>query len=195
MLTRDSRRFLMTAIRKPISVGAVAPSSRRLGRAMIRDIDLSNGQAILELGPGTGPFTRVIRDHLTDPSRYLGIERDPGFVRHLQRRFSDLRFCRGSAEDALAHLEQAGIDNVGAIICGLPFATLPTKVQDGVIDALRQLMKPGVVFRTFQYAHAWPMPSAARFRHRMNGYFGRCEVTGPVMRNVPPAVVLGWEGR
>jgi phospholipid N-methyltransferase len=193
MLTRDGRKFLMTALRKPGSIGAVVPSSPVLARRMLDGLDLAHGRCVIELGPGTGPFTKQIATRLADPSHYLGVELDTGFVAHLRERYPQLRFVHGSAEQADRFAADAGLDgSVAAILCGLPFASLPARVQDGVADALDRLMKPGVVFRTFQYVHAWPLPSAVRFRHRMNQLFGRCTVTGPVVRNVPPALILSW---
>ncbi|MBI1367971.1 MAG: SAM-dependent methyltransferase [Planctomycetes bacterium] len=194
MATRDSIRFIAAAMRNPTKVGAIAPSSAVLGRAMVAGLSLGPDQAIVEMGPGTGPITQQIRTVLPHPGAYLGIEYDPVFVQLLRERFTDLRFVEGSAEHALKHLADAGHDpkRIGAIISGLPFASLPAAVAEAVVAALDELMEPGVVFRTFQYVHAWPLPSAVRFRRRMEKLFGPCRVTGPVVRNVPPAFVLSW---
>jgi hypothetical protein len=54
------------------------------------------------------------------------------------------------------------------------------------------MMKPGTVFRTFQYLHSWPLPAAIRFRNKMNRRFGPCRISRPIMRNLPPALVLSW---
>lgn len=185
----------MTALRKPGAIGAVTPSSPVLARAMLDKLHLDGAGVVMEFGPGTGPFTKQLANRMADPSRYLGIELDAGFVTMLRDKYPTMRFAQGSAADAAAHLDEAGLDAAAleAILCGLPFASLPASVQDAVTAALDDLMKPGVIFRTFQYVHAWPLPSAVRFRHRMNELFGRCEVRGPVMRNVPPALVLSWK--
>ncbi|MBI1375634.1 MAG: hypothetical protein GC159_23230 [Phycisphaera sp.] len=193
MLTRDSRHFLINALRHPAATGAVAPSSARLSRLLIKDIDLSNGGAIVELGPGTGPVTRQIAETIADPSNYLGVERNPRFASLLNERYPSLRVINGSAEHTAQYLRDAGLNQLTAIVSGLPFASLPPAVQDGVIRMLDELMTPGVVFRTFQYVHSWPLPTAIRFRHRMNELFGRCEVYGPVIRNIPPALVFSWQ--
>ena len=193
MLSADGIRFLTAMLRNPARVGAIAPSSAALARAMIRGIDLSNGHAVLELGPGTGPITRVLHAALADPSLYLGIERNGAFVELLRERMPRMRVVEGSAERAVDHLREHGHERVGAIISGLPFASLPAGVRDGVIEALDTLMAPGTVFRTFQYVHAWPLPSAMRFREGMSERFGPCRISRPVMRNLPPALVLSWQ--
>ena len=174
-------------------VGAVVPSSAALARVMLRGIDLTDGASVLELGPGTGPITREIQRVIPSPTHYLGIERDPQFVKVLVERFPAMRFVEGSAEAAVEHIRDADMTNLRAIISGLPFASLPKVVQDRIIDSVDQLMTPGVVFRTFQYLHALALPAALRFRTRMRQQFGPCRVSRPVLLNMPPAVVLSWE--
>lgn len=195
MLSRDGLHFVRGMLRSPAYVGAITPSSAALARIMLRGIDLSDGACVLELGPGTGPITREIQRVITCPTRYLGIERDPNFVRVLVERFPAMRFVEGSAESAVDHLREAGLQNLRAIISGLPFASLPRAVQDRIIDSIDRLMPPGgrVVFRTFQYLHALAMPAAVRFRGRMRQQFGPCRISRPIMLNLPPAVVLSWE--
>ena len=56
---REQLRFAGQMLRNPRSVGAVAPSSKRLARIMVAALgNLEPGSVILELGPGTGAFTR-----------------------------------------------------------------------------------------------------------------------------------------
>lgn len=192
MLNRDGVHFIKGMLRSPAHVGAVFPSSRGLARRMLQGLDLKDGSAVVELGPGTGPITLEIERILGCPSRYLGVERDPHFIKVLVKRFPAMKFVHGSAEQVAEHLRDAGLRDVRAIISGLPFASLPRPVQDGIVSGLRELMRPGVSFRTFQYVHALAMPSAVRFRKRMRELFGPCTISRPVLLNIPPAVVLSW---
>ena len=191
----DFIRFLLAALRSPMHVGAVAPSSRAVAEQMLAGIDFRSNGAVVELGPGTGSFTRLLIERLPDRATYLGIERDPQLLQILLRRFPGLHFIHGSAEDALRHLADSGHASVQAIISGLPFASLPDPVQERIFAALQAMMSPGVVFRAVQYVHAQPMASAIKFRRRMSIMFGPVEVSRPVLWNVPPAVVLSWVGR
>ena len=193
MFTREGRSFLRGLARNPSGVGAITPSSAGLARRMLAGIDLSGGGAVLELGPGTGPITREISLRISEPSCYLGVERDGHFAQLLSERFPNLRFVNGSAESAADHVRDAGMTGLKAIISGLPFATLPNGVQDRILDSVEALMTPGVVFRTFQYLHALPLPKARRFRRRMRERFGGGTMSRPVLLNLPPAVVLSWE--
>lgn len=192
MPASDTLRFLGAFLRSPTQVGAVAPSSAALARAIVRDLDIRPGESVIEFGPGTGVFTKALRDTLTDRTQYMGIERDPHFVAMIRERYPDMRIVEGSAADARKHHEEAGLGSVRAIVCGLPFASLPASVQDAVIDALDTLLESGSEFRTFQYVHAYPLPTAVRFRRQMAALFGPCERSRPVIANLPPAYVLRW---
>ena len=49
--------FILEYIKHPRKIGAVAPSSRCLSRKMMKPIDFSSAEVIVEYGPGTGSFT------------------------------------------------------------------------------------------------------------------------------------------
>ena len=193
MLLSDLLRFLAAFIRHPGQVGAIVPSSPALARAMVAGLTLGVDETIIELGPGTGPFTKAIAGILPERSYYLGIERDPAFIEILRRRFTGLHFVAGSAEQALSFHQEAKLPPVKAVVCGLPFASLASSVQDKIIDALDLMLASGCMFRTFQYVHAFALPAAVRFRRCMDDRFGSHTRSRPVMRNVPPAFVLTWK--
>src|SRR5262249_60886934 len=68
----DEVRFIRTWIEKPLSLGAVTPSSRALARTMAGYIDPARPGPIVELGPGTGPVTEALLAQGIGPSR-LGL--------------------------------------------------------------------------------------------------------------------------
>ena len=185
-------QFLGALMRHPIQVGAIAPSSSALARVMVEGLAPGVDDTIIELGPGTGSFTKAIAGILTDPTHYLGIESEPVFVEILRRRFVDLRFVAGSAEQAPSFHHEANLPPVKAVVCGLPFANFSFHVQGQIIDALDLMITPGRVFKTFQYVHTFVLPSAVRFRRSMDNRFGCHTRSRPVMRNMPPAFVLTW---
>lgn len=192
---RDGLGFFGRFLRNPTGVGAVLPSSRYLSRALVGRLDLQPGDLLVEFGPGTGPATAVIRERLPPGARYLGIELDPRFHRLLRERYPGLDFHLGSAADLRHILAERGLPAPRRIVSGLPFASLPVTVQDGVVDALIwALREGGGDFRTFQYVHAYGMRAARRFRARMLERCSGFERLGPIVRNVPPAFVLRYWG-
>lgn len=192
---RDSLGFFGSFLRSPTSVGAVLPSSRYLSRALVGDLSqLRQGELVVEYGPGTGPMTSVIRERLPRGADYLGVELESSFCDLLQARFPTLSFHCGSAGDVREILAARGLPRPSRIVSGLPFASLPAAVQDAVVEGLVWALADGGEFRTFQYAHAYGMKSARRFRALMDERFERFERVGPIVRNVPPAFVLRYAG-
>ena len=51
----DEVRFIRSWIKKPLSMGAVTPSSKALARNMASYVDPNGDGPVIELGPGTGP--------------------------------------------------------------------------------------------------------------------------------------------
>ena len=56
----DLALFLSRWIRAPLRIGALAPSSKHLGREMARAIDVRKPDPVIELGGGTGRITRAL---------------------------------------------------------------------------------------------------------------------------------------
>ncbi len=191
---RDGLDFLGAFLGKPGSIGAVLPSSRYLARALVGRLDLEPGDLIVEFGPGTGPMTAVIRELLPKGARYLGIELEPRFHDILCKRFPTMDFHLGSASDLPTILDRRGLPRARRILSGLPFASLPLKVQDEVVAGVVSSLHPEGDFRTFQYMHAYGLHRAKRFREVMGQRFSGFERIGPIIRNVPPAFVLRYWG-
>ncbi|MBX3462836.1 MAG: phospholipid methyltransferase [Planctomycetes bacterium] len=192
---RDGLGFFGSFLRNPAAVGAVLPSSRYLARALVGRLDLQPGELLLEYGPGTGPMTQVIQATLPPGARYLGIELDPRFHALLTRRYPALDFHLGSAADVETVLRERGLPRPARIVSGLPFASLPPAVQDGVAAGIVHCLRgTSGDFRTFQYVHAYGLGAARRFRALMAQRFDGFERLGPVVRNVPPAFVLRYWG-
>ena len=189
---RDTMRFFGSFLRRPRSIGAVLPSSRYLAEALVGRLDLRDGDLVVEFGPGTGPMTSVIHERMLDTARYLGIERDREFHNLLSKRFPDLPFHLGSADELEEILADRQLPRPRHIISGLPFASLPVAMQDGIIRGVDQALAPDGEFRTFQYVHAYGLPAARRFRDSMARHFPTYHRSGAVLRNVPPAYVLSY---
>ena len=179
--------FFRQFLRSPGTVGAVAPSSRALAHAMLAPIDFGAARAVVEFGPGTGAFTREIAPRLSARCRYLGIELNPRFVHELRRRFPRLGFVQGSVADLTAILANHGISAVDAVVCGLPWATLPVSLQETVFAAIAGALAPGGLFVTFGYLQSLVLPGAQALRRRLRREFVDVRRTPPVWGNVPPA--------
>ena len=83
----DSLQFLRAWAGDPLRVAAVAPSSRSLAWLMTSELGPSQGP-VIELGPGTGVFTRAMIERGVDESDLTLVERGPEFASMLRRTVS-----------------------------------------------------------------------------------------------------------
>lgn len=186
-------QFLKAFVKNPLYVGAISPSSPDLARAMIADVRPNANNVVLELGVGTGAITKFLREVVPDEKSYLGIEISEEFVEKLSEDFPDLLITCGSASDAQTIHLNTGFGKIRYVVSGLPFASLPKEISAAILGEVDKFMAEGCLFRTFQYAHAYRLPPAVKFRDYMNQRYGPVKRSSMVLKNVPPAYTLTWQ--
>jgi phospholipid N-methyltransferase len=190
---REHLLLLSRFLRHPRAVGAIAPSSPSLARAMVEHLDLDGRVRVVELGPGTGAFTGAIVSRLGPSARYLAIDRDPVFVEQIKKQWPHVDCVCASAADLPALAAARRMTPVDHVVSGLPFASLPAAVTTQILDGLERTLRPGGTFTTFQYVHAYRLPPALAFRREIDRRLGATPVRSVVMWNFPPAYVLTWQ--
>jgi phosphatidylethanolamine/phosphatidyl-N-methylethanolamine N-methyltransferase len=181
---RDSLTFLMQSLLRFRQMGAIVPSSPRLARAMVREIPpLHADELLVELGPGTGVFTRELVARFPR-NRVVAVEFNPELAERLQRQMPMVAVVTGCASRIGDHLD--GLDlprnRVAAVVSGLPLLSLPRELGDSIFSSLAEVLVPGRRYIQFTYSkRAWR-------RHHPPGF--RLDTTRRVWLNVPPAEVL-----
>jgi len=186
---REHARFIGSFLRHPQAVGAIAPSSRHLAREMVGHLDASVPATIVELGPGTGSFTRAIEEKLHRDSLFLALELNESFAANLAPRFPRATIIHDSAEHIGKHLRAHDREHADAILCGLPWAGFPVDLQNRIMTSVIDALRPGGVFTTFAYIHAAWLPPARKFRRWLESHFPSVTTSRIVWRNLPPAFV------
>jgi phospholipid N-methyltransferase len=186
---RDHLAFLAGFLRAPWRVGAIAPSSQALAAMMTEDMGLEEAQTVVELGPGTGVFTRAICGRVPPDALVMAVEIDPQMAALLRPRFPRVRIVNDSAERLDEHLAAAGRKEADAILSGLPWVSFPADLQDRLLGAVVSALRPGGRFATFAYSHAAWLPPGQRFRRLLTARFAAVETTRVVWPNLPPAFV------
>jgi len=181
--------FLQQFFLRPLSTGAIAPSSQSLAVQMVAWLNLENAGAVVEYGPGTGVFTDVVVARLSERCRFFMIEVNPLFVDLLRKRHPDKIIYEDSVKNVRQLCEREGIGEVDCIISGLPWAWFSDAMQTEYLDALMSVLKPSGQFVTFAYLHGLLMPTGQQFRRRLQRYFSQVTRSQIVWMNLPPAFV------
>jgi phosphatidylethanolamine/phosphatidyl-N-methylethanolamine N-methyltransferase len=183
----DEMQFIRTWMEKPISTGAVMPSSRVLARAMARYVDPNSTGPVIELGPGTGPVTEALVRHGVDPARLVLVEFNPDFCRLLRSRYPAATVVQGDAYRLRRLLESYVDEPAAAVVSGLPLVTKPLRTRLRLISEAMTLLAEGAPFVQFTYAMLPPIPK------ELSGI--RAEASELIWMNLPPARVWVYRGR
>ena len=149
--------FLKQAIKNSYHTGSVWPSSRALARVMTRSLRKAKGpRQILEVGPGTGPFTRYILQSLAPGDEFHIVEINEDFCDELER--TQLEPFRKANPECSVTLHRCPVEESGLtlkfdfIVCGLPFNNFPLTTTRSIFRKLTDLLKPGGELAYFEYA-------------------------------------------
>lgn len=167
--------FIARFLAHPQRVGAIAPSSQALARAMAAAADLSGD--VLELGPGSGVFTAALLAAGLHPSRLTAIEYDAGFAVAMQKRFPGVCVLQGDAFDFPALT--LGM-RFSSVISGLPLLNYGSEEGRALIAAALNAMPVGHPF--VQFSYGWNAPAAPP-----DG--ATVEKATRIWMNLPPAAV------
>lgn len=177
----DFLSFLRAWIADPWRVAAIAPSGQTLARLITSEIKPSDGP-VIELGPGTGVFTKAILQRGVAEVDMLLIEYGSDFMRLLQQRFPNARVLWMDAAQ-LAQYDHF-MAPAGAVVSGLPLLSMsPRKVMAILTGAYRH-MKDGGTFYQFTYGMSCPVPRPILDRLGL-----KASLVGRTALNVPPASV------
>jgi phosphatidylethanolamine/phosphatidyl-N-methylethanolamine N-methyltransferase len=183
---RDTLEFLKAALRRPMEVSTVFPTSKYLAEALLSYADLASARSVAELGPGTGAITRYLQPKLIDGASYIGIEIDKPMVDYLKLQYPKMRFEVGLAE-TLSTLVPPG--SVDAVVSSLPWTIFPSEMQERTVKAIVKALKPGGVFVTYVCVNALVYPQAKSFINRLSENFREVHRGDLEWRNIPPAFV------
>ncbi len=185
---RGARRaFAAAAVRRPGTMGAVAPSSARLAGLLASVVPRAGAPVVVELGPGTGSVSAAIDRRLPPGSRHLAVELDAGMVAYLRRTRPGLEVVQGDAAHLGTLLAEHGVLRVDAVVSGLPWALFDADTQASILCEVSRVIGPTGAFTTFAYLHGMPLTAARRFRRTLHDTFDEVVVSATVWRNVPPA--------
>lgn len=181
-MTTDALSFFRAWISNPLQVAAIAPSSAALAELMTREISAESGP-VLELGPGTGVFTRALLARGVRESDLTLIEHGADFARLLNHRFPSARVRWMDA----ARLARANLFDgapVGAVVSGLPLLSMKPRKVVGVLIGAFGCMQLGGAFYQFTYGPNCPVPRRVLDRLGL-----KAVRIGRALVNVPPAAV------
>ena len=180
--------FLAAWVQKPRQTASVVPSSRYLARLMVAQIDPTDGR-VLELGGGTGVFTRAILGTGLPPEKLEVVEINPAFARGLRRHFPNVSVLETPAQ--IVSTAAAGEPGTyQTVVSGLPLLAMDRHVHYDILSESFRMLQPGGSFVQFTYSMRPPVS-----RDVIDALNLDVERAGQTVRNFPPATVFRFTRR
>lgn len=163
-------------------VGSVLPSSRFLSSKMLAPIDFSQAKLIIELGPGTGVFTKALVKAIPKDCQLLVIELNDAFFNNLQKQIisPQVKLIHGSATDISLFLKEIGLEHADYIISSLPLSNFPKELRSSILTGCKNSLTPEGKFIQFQYSRG--------LKKMYGDYFSKVQIDYTVF-NFPPAFI------
>jgi len=175
-------RFFKEFLKERKTVGALSPSSIFLARKMLAPIDFEKARVIVELGPGTGIFTKEVLKKLHPDAKLLVFETQKNFCEMIERDIKDSRMIliNDSAEKIQEYLQKNGLENADYTISSIPFTVRPSQIKNTILSQAVKCLKPGGIFIQFQYS--------LNAHKLLKSYFKTVKLDFTPM-NIPPAFI------
>jgi len=174
--------FFLAWLAHPRRVGAIVPSSTALADAITADLTPASAP-VIELGPGTGVFTRSIIARGIPEHRLALIEKGAEFVGRLQREFPDAHVHRMDAT-RLQHVELFDGEEAGAVVSGIPLLLMPMTSVIALLEGAFDRLRADGAFYQFTYGRGTPIPHTILDRLGLSA-----TRIGGTFANLPPASV------
>lgn len=171
--------FLQSFLRSPLEVGSIIPSSRFMVQKVVKHVAKENPKTIIELGAGTGVFTRELNKLFGSNHSFIVFEKDEKMRSELINEFPHLTI-HSDALTLPALIDNKDIEQVDCIVCGLPFSLFPKSKTEELFKKIHDVLKPQGTFIMYQYS--------THMKGRLINLFNEVS-TEIVFLNIPPTVV------
>ncbi len=178
--------FTKEALKKFKTQGSLFPSTRALGKCMLKTVKMIPGVVVVELGAGTGVFTKEIILRLRERSRLIVFENNRALAELLRNQLKAnidegrVVLIEDDAVNFPLHLNRLNIPQADYDISGLPLGNFNKTLRQKIFSAIRTGMKDYGVYVQFQYLLA----SFAHVRREFDA-----KIIGFEPRNIPPAFI------
>ncbi len=145
--------FFKEAVKNYKTSGTVAPSSKYLANKMLREINFSTAEVIVELGPGNGAITHNILNKIQPNTVLICFEINEAFYKELKKiKHSQLIIIKASAEKMIKEVEKLGYYKADYIVSSLPLTIIPKEISHTILLKSHEFLNNQGLFIQYQYS-------------------------------------------
>lgn len=183
-------KFFKQLLMHPRETGAIIPSSKELSQLIMDTARLSKKKCVVELGSGTGVFTKGIVREISSLCVFFCLEINLEFVKETINNCPSAIVYHAPAKEIKKYLLKHKQNTCDCIISSIPWANLNQNLQEELLNEIYESLEKGSEFITFSYLHGLFLPSGIKFRKKLNMKFKHVQQTKMIWKNFPPACVL-----
>lgn len=157
---------------------------------MVKHINTNTNGPVLELGPGTGSFTRALLRQGVSEKNLVLVEQSQEFTQLLRTLFPKATIICRDASQISQIASELEIKEFDEIVSGLPLNAMNDELRRLICNEGFRLLKPGGSFVQVSYLPRCSIPNAVISKHSAEKMY--CGVT---LSNIPPAFVWRAEKR
>jgi phosphatidylethanolamine/phosphatidyl-N-methylethanolamine N-methyltransferase len=177
-----NKGFLKQFWKNKKMIGAMAPSSRFLAQKMTDNIDFAKAKVIVEMGPGTGVFTKIVMRKMNQDTKLVVFELNEVFYKRLKKGIQDDRviLIHDSAENLSDYLEQHALQKADYILSSLPLSNFEEELKTTLLHTIEGSLAAHGSFIQYQYS--------LDAKKMLQSIFHSVEVSFTPL-NIPPAFI------
>lgn len=175
---KSKYNFVRQFFKNKKMVGAIAPSTKFLGKKMLKNINFNSSKILIELGPGTGVFTDLIIEQMAKDAQLYVFELNKNFYANLVERINDprVKILNDSAENIEKYIDK----EVDVIISSLPLMVFSNELRENVITTSHKSLKKDGIYLQFQYT--------LQSKKILEKTYDKVDVSFTI-KNIPPAFI------
>ena len=184
--------FFRQWLKNPLRIAALSPSGPQLTGLMMAELP-SQTRRVIELGAGTGVFTRALLGEGVKPDKLLVVELNEELCAYLREELPQVRVVCGNACQLKEIAQKNGFLDQGpvdAVISGLGLLSMSRPLQKSIVESVLDVIGPEGCFIQFTYGPKSPLP-----RDLLDELGLSVRRGGFTWRNMPPASVYVYTKR
>lgn len=179
--------MILHALKKPLSVGAVAAASPKLVMGIVSEVD-SVHEVVVELGAGTGVITNALFENKNNARKVVSIEIDKQLAEIAKENLPEQAdIIVGNAIKLTSFFDENQVD---CIVCSLPLTLFSEEDLDKLFAGARAVLKDKGIFVFYLYRVGFWLHRYKKVTKKVGDYFPRVNQNKTIWCNLPPARVI-----